>query len=166
MQQINKKRKFNVIDLLITAIILVVIVFVAYIFIFSGKSFGKSDTEKIQYTLEVREERDELIEPASQNIGKTLIEGTSKYNLGEVVDFYSEGAKYSTYAALDGSSTVSDYPEHSNLYFVVNADAVKDSETGRYSINGFEVSVGSLIYLRLPHFAGTSYCIEVNEIEE
>ena len=92
MQQINKKRKFNVIDLLITAIILVVIVFVAYIFIFSGKSFGKSDTVKIQYTLEVREERDELIEPASQNIGKTLIEGTSKYNLGEVVDFYSQGA--------------------------------------------------------------------------
>lgn len=164
MQQTNKKRRFNVVDLLITIIILAVAALVIYIFFLNDSPLGKKDTVKIQYTLEVRDERDELIASAADNIGKTLVEGTSKYALGEVVDFYTESAKYSTYDET-GTSCVSDYPEHSNLCFIVNADANVDSETGRFSINGFELSVGSLVYLRLPGYAGTSYCTEVNIIE-
>ena len=163
MQQTNKKLKFNVIDILITAIILVVIAFVAYIFVFSSNNFSGSDKVNIQFTIEIKEERDELIPNAEKNIGATLVEGTQKYALGEVVDFYHESATYSTFDK-DGNSVAAVYPEHSNVYFVVNAEADVDNTTGRYSINGFELSVGTLVYARLPHYAGTSYCTQIVEI--
>lgn len=166
MQQANRKHRFNAVDLIITLVIVAVIAAVVYIFFLGDDVFGGTNTVKIQYTLEVRDERDELISAASMNIGKTLVEGTSKYALGEVVDLYTTGAKYSTWDATTGQSTVSDYPEHSDICFVVNADATLDPENGRYSIGGFEMSVGSLVYLRLPYYAGTAYCTEVNLIGE
>ncbi len=167
MQQINKKRRFNVIDLLICVIILVVIAFAAYIFVFSASSSDEvsGNAVNIQFTLEVKDERDELISHAEDNIGEILVEGTSKYNLGEVVDFYYEGSKYSTYDAETGKSLAADYPEHSNLSFVVNAVAEKNPASGRYSINGFDISVGSLVYIRLPKYAGTSYCTQITELK-
>ena len=161
----TKKFRFNLIDFLITVIIIVVIAFIAYIFFFSGKASASSSSVKIQYTLEVKNERDELVDNAAANIGKTLVEGTAKYHLGEVVDFYSESATYSTSLAADGSSAVSEYPEHSNVYFIVNAEASKPSADSRYSINGFELSVGTLVYVRLPEYAGTAYCVQVKEIQ-
>ncbi len=165
MEFSTKKRKFNLVDVIITVIILAAIALLAYIFIFN-RSVGKaSDTVKIQYTLEVKNERDELIDNAAANIGKSLIEGTAKYNLGTIVDFYSTPAVYSAYDHETGESVNALYPEHSNVCFVVEADAVKDPTTERYSITGFEVSVGTLVYIRLPEYAGTAYCISVKEAE-
>ncbi|MBE6606509.1 MAG: DUF4330 domain-containing protein [Ruminococcaceae bacterium] len=167
MQQINKKRRFNVIDLLICVIILVVIAFAAYIFVFSGASANEttSNTVNIQYTLEVKAERDELISHAEKNVGKAMIDGASKYNLGQVVDFYYSGSRYSGWDAESGESVASDYPEHSDLSFVVNATAEKNPANGRYSINGFDISVGTLVYVRLPDYTGTSYCTQITELK-
>lgn len=161
----TKKYRFNFIDFIITVIIIAAVIFLAYVF-FLDKNNSKSDaTVKIQYTLEVKNERDELVDNAAANIGKTLVEGTAKYNLGEVVDFYSETATYSTSIADTGTSSVSEYPEHSNIYFIVNAEVPKPSSAARYSINGFELSVGTLVYVRLPEYAGSAYCVQIKEIQ-
>ena len=64
-----------------------------------------------------------------------------------------------------GESVSAAYPEHSNVYFVVDAEATINPATGRYSISGFEVSVGTVVYIRLPEYAGTAYCISVKEAE-
>ncbi len=165
MEFSTKKRKFNLVDVIITVIILAAIALLAYIFIFNRSAGNSSDTVKIQYTLEVRDERDELVDNAAANIGKSLIEGTAKYNLGTVVDFYSTPAVYSAFNHETGESVNTLYPEHSNVCFVVDADAVKNPGTERYSISGFEVSVGTLVYVRLPEYAGTAYCISVKEVE-
>ncbi|MBQ7820686.1 MAG: DUF4330 family protein [Clostridia bacterium] len=167
MQQTNKKRRFNIIDLLITAIILVVIAFLAYIFVFNNTfSSGDSNTVKIQYVLEVREEYDMLIDPASKNVGKQLIDASSKYQLGTIQEFYTEPAVLSTFSAETGEATTSDYPEHSNFYFVVETEAQKNPKNNRYLVDGFELAVGSIVYTRMPYYTSSSYCIQINEINE
>ena len=40
---------------------------------------------------------------------------------------------------------------------------VKKGDKG-YSINGFDVIVGQLVYFRVPHFVSSGYCISINEI--
>ncbi len=166
MQKETKKSRFNVIDLLIAIIILVAIAFVVYIFFLSGKGINNNNKLLVEYTLEVRNERDELIDNAEKNIGKTLIDGAAKYKLGTVTDIFSESALIELDDLNEGKAVASEYPEHSNIYFVVNAEASRIKNTGRYSINGFEMSVGSLVYVRLPDYAGTAYCIQIDEITE
>ncbi|MBO7149216.1 MAG: DUF4330 domain-containing protein [Clostridia bacterium] len=165
IKQNNKKRRFNVVDLLITAIILVVIAFLAYIFVFNS-SFGTAgdDTVTIQYVLEVKDAYDMLTESAAKNVDKELIDAAAKFVLGTVKEFYTEPAVLSTYSHETGEATTSDYPEHSNFYFVVEAEAKREADTNRYMLDGFELSVGSRVYVRLPYYTGTSYCIEINEI--
>lgn len=168
IKQNNKKRRFNVVDLLITAIILVVITFLAYIFVFNS-SFGSTgdDTVTIQYVLEVKDAYDMLTESASKNVDKELIDAAAKFVLGTVKEFYTEPAVLSTYSHETGEATTSDYPEHSNFYFVVEAVAKREAGTNRYMLDdGFELSVGSRVYVRLPYYTGTSYCIEINEINK
>ena len=152
-------------DIIITVIILAAVALLAYIFIFNRNAGGDSDAVKIQYTLEVRDERDELVDNAAANVGKSLIEGTAKYNLGTVADFYSMPAVHPMSNLETGESVSAAYPEHSNVYFVVDAEATINPATGRYSISGFEVSVGTVVYIRLPEYAGTAYCISVKEAE-
>lgn len=165
MEYSSKKRKITFIDIIITVIILVAVALLAYIFIFNRSTGDTVDTVKIQYTLEVKNERDELVDNAAANIGKTLVEGTAKYNIGTVSDFYHFPSTYPTFNHETGESVNALYPEHSNVCFVVNADAVKNPYTGRYSIEGFELSVGTLVYVRLPEYAGTSYCTSIKEVE-
>ncbi len=167
MQQLNKKRRFNIIDLLISIIILVVIAFLAYIFVFNS-SFGSanSDTVTIQYELEVRKVNDMLIDPASRNVDCQIIDAAEKFPLGTVKEFYTEPATLSTFDAETGEAMTSDYPEHSNFYFVIEAEAKKDPENNRYLLDGFELAVGSLVYIRTPYFTSSSYCIGINEINK
>ena len=165
MELSNKKRKFNVMDVIVTIVIIIAIALLAKIFIFNGSTAEAEDTVKVQFTLEVKNERDELIDNAAANIGKSLIEGTAKYNLGKVVDFYSTPATHSSFNHETGESVNALYPEHSNVCFVVEADAIMNPYTGRYSIAGFEISVGTLIYVRLPDYAGTSYCTAIKQAE-
>lgn len=162
----NKKRRFNIIDFLITVIILLVVALLAYIFVFSGKAeAGNTDEVKIIYTLEVKNVRDELVDNAKNNEGATVVEGTSKYNLGKVKLIDSEKATVSSHNPEDGIYLETDYDNHQNVIVTAEATAKRDGTTGRYSINGFELSVGSLVYLRLPNFAGTSYCTQISEVE-
>lgn len=166
MQQTNKKHRFNIIDFLICAIILVAIAFASYIFFFGSKGETTSDTVSIRYTLEVREERDELIQWAEKNMESTLIDGATKYKLGTVADFYYKTSQVPTHNSETGEALAADYPEHSDLYFVIDAKAQRNPSNGRYSIGGFDISVGSLVYVRLPNYTGTSYCISISEIED
>ena len=165
MEFSNKKRRFNLMDVIITVIIIAVIALLAYVFIFNRSTGDTVDTVRIQYTLEVKNERDELVDNAAANIGKSLIEGMAKYNLGEVVDFKYTPSTYSAFNHETGESVAALYPEHSDVSFIVSADAVKNPVTGRYSIGGFEISVGTLVYVRLPEYAGTSYCTAIREAE-
>lgn len=165
MQKNSQKHRFNIIDFLITVIVLLVIAMLAYIFVFSGKSAASSDTVKITYTLEVSNVRDELIDKALDNDGVTVVEGTSKYNLGKVKNIDTEDATVASRNPDDGTYLEAKYDNHQNVSFTVEAEATKDAVSGRYRINGFEISVGSLVYLRLPNFAGTSYCTQISEVE-
>ena len=161
----SKKRRFTVIDVIITLIIIIAIALLAYIFVFNRTTVDTSNTVNIKFTLEVKNERDELVDNAAANIGKDLIEGTAKYNLGKVTDFYSVPATFATFNHETGEAVNALFPEHSNVCFVVESEAIENPTTGRYSISGFEVSVGTLVYIRLPEYAGSAYCTSVQETE-
>lgn len=163
MQKNNKKLRFNIIDFLITVIILLVVALLAYIFVFSGKGENTSNTTKITYVLEVRDVRDEIVPKALANEGATVIEGTSKYNLGKIVEISSKKATIDSCDPETGEYLEVDFANHQHVSFIVEAEAVKDSRTGRYGINGFEISIGTLVYLRLPNFSGTAYCRRISE---
>ncbi len=172
MQKKASKHRFNIIDFLITLIILLVIALLAYIFVFSANAPRSSNTTKIRFVLEVRDVRDvendpndKLLDNALDNLNQTLVEGTKKYSLGTVVSIDYVPATIASHNPKTGEFMDVPFENHWHVRYTVEADAIRDEKTGRYSVNGYEILVGSLVYMRLPNFMGTSYCTALNIIE-
>ncbi len=158
----NKTVHFNIMDLLIILVVLAAGALLLYVFVFSAKGETSTpDTRKIRYVVEIKNIRDEFIDNVT--VGENLTDASKLYPLGTIVAYESMPSTYTGTNKMDGTITVGDYPEHSNMYITVEADAVISPQA--YNVNGFELSVGTVIYVKLPNFTGTGYCIKLEEIE-
>ncbi len=158
----NKKHKFNAIDAAI--IIAVAAIIGAAIFLFStGNVVEPVKTTNIEYVIELRTVRNEFKD--NFEIGQQVVDSVAKYHLGHIVSFSSVDATFNGNDMQTGSLVNGIYPDHSDIRLTVSAEAVPGAY-GRYVIDGgYDISVGSTIYVRLPDYTGVGYCVQLWETE-
>ncbi len=158
----NKKHKFNAID---AAIIIVIAAIIgAAIFLFStGNVVEPVKTTNIEYVIELRTVRNEFKD--NFEVGQQVVDSVAKYHLGRIVSYSAIDATFSGNDMQTGSLVNGIYPDHSDIRLTVSAEAVPGAY-GRYVIDGgYDISVGSTIYVRLPDYTGVGYCTQLWETE-
>ena len=153
----KKSGRFNLIDFIIVLIILSVIATVVYIFAPFSKfhEMISSDSQSIQYTVEILGVEEEFIELVQKE--DVVIDSVSKNHMG-IVEAVDYNHKFSE--LRDG-----EWVEHANRYnLIITISATADymDEVG-YQINGERIAVGEQMTLRFPNYVAEGYCIGIME---
>ncbi len=160
-----KKRRFNAIDAVIILVIVAVIGVAVFLFS-SEEAEMPMNKVKLEYTVEIKTLSDDIA--AEFNIGDRMVDSVQKYNLGEIIAVEYDNAVHYGRDIVNGKLTAYDYPDHQRVILTMLADATIDGN-GRYLIDGgYDISTGTVVYIRLPGFNGIGYCTsfsrpEVNE---
>lgn len=158
-----KKRKFNVVDAVIL-IIVVAIVGVAAFLLFRETPKEVSSNTKVEYVVEFRQVRNEFTDNFS--IGDRVVDSVAKYHIGQITAVSYVDAVYDGNDMTTGKASAGTYPGYSDVKITVIADASYGA-TGRYVIDGgYDISVGTKVYVRIPNYNGMGYCVSINEVEE
>ena len=157
----KRKMKFNIMDVLILLAVAAVAAVLLYVFVLSENtpvdSLGGAPTTKITYVVELTGIDDALSDNIS--IGETLIDAAKKMNIGTIVAVETQPYVYLGKNLTDGTMELTTVDNKSTIYVTVEADATL---TGiAYSISGYDIYVGEKVYLSLPDFTGTGYCISL-----
>ena len=158
-----RKFRFNFVDVMFLLVILAASAVLFYIFRpdVPVTDAGISSVKEIVYTLEAREIRSEF--KGNVNIGDSVVDAVGLHPIGEVVDVTYTEAPFVYKANGSGEMIYSVYPDKINVIIKVKASA--DIGAGTYSIGGFQISVGELVYFRTPDLTGESYCTSI-EMDE
>ena len=168
-----KKHRFNVIDALLIIVILAIICAAAVIFSVPEK-FGLSDAAadedqyvNIEYELQFRKVPEVLknVIEANYNVNDTVYDASADRVFGELVGVRFEKGVYTGVDLESGKTVLSRYEDLYDVVFTIRTEA-KISDVDRYSIGGFEVSVGSAMKMKLPYFTYSGYCIKVAEVTD
>ena len=153
--------RFNLIDLLLIIIALVMVAAVVYVFLPTSwiKGVLSDDSISIQYTIEIQGVDEALLKNINEN--DVVIDSVSKSELGIVtaVD-YSTHYTMLQYDETKQSGVLSVVPNKYNVIVTITADAEFISGEG-YSVNGTRIAVGEAIKARFPNGAFEGYCISV-----
>ena len=168
---ISKKKRsgrFNLIDFIIVVIILLVIATVIYVFApFQWiQKMVKSETQMIQYTVEITGVDEAFIDKINEN--DLVVDAVSKNSLGTVsqdVDYHTKYSELSykidkdeTTGADLATGVLVEYPDRYNLIVTITATADYVQGTG-YSVNGCRIAVGEKMALRFPDYSCEGFCI-------
>lgn len=158
-----KKHKFNAIDAVIL-IVIAAVIGAAVFFFATGEFGGASETVMLEYVVEVRSIRDDYVDNFA--IGEEIIDSVARFNLGEIVAIDVTPTTFNGNDLTTGTLKVYEYPEHSDVILTVVAEA-RLGENGRYIVgDGFDLSVGTAVYMRLPNYTGIGYCTHFREMED
>ena len=157
----KRKMKFNIMDVLILLAVAAVAAVLLYVFVLSENtpvdSLGGAPTTKVTYVVELTGIDDALSDNIS--VGETLIDAAKKMNIGTIVAVETQPYVYLGKNLTDGTMELTTVDNKSTIYVTVEADATL---TGiAYSISGYDIYVGEKVYLSLPDFTGTGYCISL-----
>ena len=157
----KRKMKFNIMDVLILLAIAAVAAVLLYVFVFSEHSsagaLNGAQTTKITYVIELTDVDDALSDNIS--VGETLIDSAKKMNIGTIVAVESQPYVYLGKNVTGGTMELTTVDNKSTVYVTVEADATLAGIS--YSISGYDIYVGKKVYLSLPNFTGTGYCISL-----
>lgn len=157
----KRKMKFNIMDVLILLAIAAVAAVLLYVFVFSEHSsagaLNGAQTTKITYVIELTDVDDALSDNIS--VGETLIDSAKKMNIGTIVAVESQPYVYLGKNVTGGTMELTTVDNKSTVYVTVEADATLAGIS--YSISGYDIYVGEKVYLSLPNFTGTGYCISL-----
>lgn len=158
----KKKFRFNIMDALILLVILASISVLLYVFVLSEHnsvdSLTNTDTARITYVIEVSDLDESCLELVKA--GQNAIDSSKKMNIGTVTAVESQEYVYLGTDKINGTVTLNRSDSRISLYITIEADA---STAGiSYSVNGFDVYVGAPVYLALPNFVCSGYCIALN----
>ena len=157
----KRKMKFNIMDVLILLAVAAVAAVLVYVFVLSENtpvdSLGGTPTTKITYVVELTGIDDALSDNIS--VGETLIDAAKKMNIGTIVAVETQPYVYLGKNLTDGTMELTTVDNKSTIYVTVEADATLTGIS--YSISGYDIYVGEKVYLSLPDFTGTGYCISL-----
>ena len=155
------KVRFNIMDALILLTVLAVIAVLLYVFVFSETNdglTGETDAYKLTYVVEavkLREEFAELVTP-----GTPVIESAKKLPIGTVTAVEVLPYQHMATNLTDGSLALTSVDDACNLYITIEADATLNGIS--YSIGGYEICVGSHLYLSFADLVCEGYCISLS----
>ncbi len=161
----NRKIKFNFVDFLIFLIIAAAAALV--VFVFAG-SFGKEGENKssegqpatIEYVVEIKFLDNNLATDIA--VGMEVENSVSRKSFGELMaisrtDTTQVGFDYTT-----GQESYSVVEGKSNLLLTIRAQAEETEDA--FSVNDFEIRVGTQLGIHFPGFVCSGYCIGVTKL--
>lgn len=164
MEKAKRKNKpvINIIDILIVLIILAAAAVLFYVFVVDGRgAVTTPQTHTIKYVVEMKNIREEFSDNIT--VGEKAIDSVGMFKIGTIVAYEEKGATQRGVNRLTGESVMSNYPGRKNMYVTIEAQAY--IENGMYSIDGYKISVGYGVGLKLPNFVGTGYCIKLDVLD-
>lgn len=161
----KSKRKFNFVDAIILLLILLAVALLAFIFIFKGASFitdlfGGGEESEIYYAVELSLVREELADNITA--GQKVTDSGHNTPIGEVVTTYIGDAEYAG-ADENGIALKGAYPGYKSVIVIIESDAVKGAYN--YSIDEYDLQVGSTVRFFTPEYTGGGFCVGLSEVK-
>lgn len=157
-----KKSLFNIFNILIVLIIVAGIGAALYFFVLKDDQGGAAELSDVEYTVEIKNVRDELTDKISS--GDRLLDSVGQIDIGVVDEIEYAQSRICNLDNETGELVISEYPDHSDIIVTVSAKAVL-TDMG-YDINGCVINVGTPVYARFPGFVGTGYCISMKVVNK
>ena len=154
------KVRFNIMDALILLTVLAVVSVLLYVFVFSETDdglTGDTDAYTLTYVVEVTKLRAEFADLVSP--GTAVIESAKKMPLGTVTAVEVLPYQHMAENPTDGSLALTSMDDTCNLYITIEADATLNGIS--YSISGYDICVGTHLYLAFADLVCEGYCISL-----
>ncbi len=165
-EKAKKAFNVNVVDILITAMIVCAVAFAALMLAnaFGVTAIGGKENNKIEYTIQLKGILDEFEGNVAPD--DTIVDGKKRYNIGEVVSVKVEDYYLDVYDEDKGVMTKVEYPDHSTMYITVLADGYK--RDGRYYLKSgdMNIAIGTEITMHAPDLCGIGYVSSVTVVEQ
>ena len=154
--------KFNVIDALILILILAVAAGLLYVFVLSDRPLIKTaETHTVTYVIEVtglNEEYKDLI-----TVGTEVIDSSKKLNIGTITAVETQDYVRMGENIREGTLVLHTVDDYVTQYVTIEAQAtLVNDDYPHYSIGGYDIFVGELVYLSLPNLVCSGYCISLD----
>lgn len=165
MAEIKRRRKFNIIDLVLVLAIAAIIVAVFFVGnkLLGSDSPASSGADKLQveFTLQFKE----IPDSGTGNLaeGDVIRDANSKAPLGQVTEVFYE--PYSELLLTDGDQggVMAEKEGYTNMLVTVRGEATKD-ERGYY-FNGIKMLVGKQTFVWSPGYSGEGWCMAIREVK-
>ncbi len=166
MADIKRKRRFNIVDLVLVLALAAIVVAVFFIGnkLLGGAKPASSGADKIQveFSLQFRE----IPDSGTGNLteGDVIRDANSKAPMGQVTEIFYE--PYSELLLVDGeqgSGIMAEMEGYTNMLVTVRGEATKD-ERGFY-LGGVKVLVGKPLDVWSPGYSGEGWCVSIREVE-
>lgn len=166
----DKKRSFNVVDVILILMILTFLSVV--IFLFASNTdiqWGGGEKVKVEYTVEISGISQEMA--AKIHIGDQVLDGENSYVIGSVTNTEIDDCVEYVYNEASGRIEAVAYTDEGssssvrkNLLITITADARYEAGRG-YTVNGYRVAVNQDIQLSFPGYSGEGQCISLIILE-
>ena len=164
MSEQKKAFRINVVDVLITLVIIAVLT-VGILMIanaFDVNAAGEDETT-VEYTVQFKRIRNEFM--GNIKIGDTVVDAQKRHNLGTVVGVYEEPYVLELYDVEDATRKAVEYPDFCTIEMTVTAKAYLEDGMWMLKESGKEIGIGTALYIHLPNFCGEGYISEMEFIK-
>ena len=149
----NQKAKWNLIDTLIS--LLLILAIVAVIFLFTPGLGKEKDSEDVSliYQVEIQNLLPEIAAQLKNQV--TVFDANSGVNLGTLLEVTTQAAIY-TIAGEDGLTISQPHPELLTLTLTISATA--NTYGGFYTVSGQPIRIGERLSIKTADFTGIGHC--------
>ncbi len=158
----NRKLRFNLIDLVILAVIVLAALLLLYVFVWSGRGETAEGDQyaDIEYVIEIQNVNEAFA--SSIQAGQPVEDAVERKNMGEVKWVSTKPTQVINFNYTTGKEEYSEVEGKINLYVTISARAVETESS--FTVNGYEVCVGKQMSAIFPNFQGYGYCIELTKL--
>lgn len=156
----KKAFRINIIDVLITLVIIAV-VSVGVLMLANAFDVNASDdgTVAVEYTVQFKRIRDEFSD--NIHVGDAVIDAQKRHNLGTVTKVSNEPYTVELYNHETDMRDIVEYPDFITINMKVSAAAYVSDEMCYLKDSGKEIGIGTALYIHLPDFCGMGYICEM-----
>ena len=166
----SKKRSFNVVDVILSLMILTFLS-VAVFWFASNSDFtwGSGQSAQLEYTIEISGISQEMA--ANIKVGDQVLDGENGYVIGSVTNTEIDDCVEYVYNESSGRIEAVAYTDEGsslavrkNLLVTITAGAQYSAGKG-YTVNGYRVAVNQDMKLCFPRYTGEGQCISLIVLE-
>ena len=160
----KRKWRFNFVDALILLAIIAAVLALLYVFVWSENSSVRSisgNKVKVTYVVEINGLEEDFKDTIK--VGSKVTDSAKKMNIGTVTSVETQNYYYLGTNVLDDKLVLNPVDDLITQYITVEAEATLDNIT--YSIDGYPIYVGALVYMMFPEMVCSGYCISLDVAE-
>ncbi len=148
--------RINVVDILITLIIIVGLAFGALMLINAfDVNAASDDIRTIEYTVQFKRVRDEF--KGFVKTGDIAVDAQKRHNLGEVIGVEEPNYTVELYHVENDTRISVDYPDFIDMEVTISAKAYQKDGMWYLKDSGKEMGIGTPLYLHFPYFCSSGY---------